>query len=145
MNGEFVLLENINNATFAQKLLGDGVAIVPSEGKVYSPVNGTVQVMFKTGHAIGLLSDNGDELLIHVGMDTVKLEGRGFSPKVKDGDKATKGQLLLEFDRELLIKEGFDITTPIIVTNLAVTNKTIDCSLYEGLEIVKGQKLFDLN
>ena len=85
MNGEFVLLENINNATFAQKLLGDGVAIVPSEGKVYSPVNGTVQVMFKTGHAIGLLSDNGDELLIHVGMDTVKLEGRGFSPKVKDG------------------------------------------------------------
>lgn len=145
MNGEFVLLENINNATFAQKLLGDGVAIVPSEGKVYSPVNGTVQVMFKTGHAIGLLSDNGDELLIHVGMDTVKLEGRGFSPKVKDGDKATKGQLLLEFDRELLIKEGFDITTPIIVTNLAVTNKTIDCFLYEGLEIVKGQKLFDLN
>ncbi|EGP4726538.1 MULTISPECIES: beta-glucoside-specific PTS transporter subunit IIABC [Enterococcus] len=145
MNGEFVLLENINDATFAQKLLGDGVAIVPSEGKVYSPVNGTVQVMFKTGHAIGLLSDNGDELLIHVGMDTVKLEGRGFSPKVKDGDKATKGQLLLEFDRELLIKEGFDITTPIIVTNLAVTNKTIDCSLYEGLEIVKGQKLFDLN
>ncbi|HGF7939804.1 TPA: glucose PTS transporter subunit IIA [Enterococcus faecium] len=145
MNGEFVLLENINDATFAQKLLGDGVAIVPSEGKVYSPVNGTVQVMFKTGHAIGLLSDNGDELLIHVGMDTVKLEGRGFSPKVKDDDKATKGQLLLEFDRELLIKEGFDITTPIIVTNLAVTNKTIDCSLYEGLEIVKGQKLFDLN
>ncbi len=145
MNGEFVLLENINDATFAQKLLGDGVAIVPSEGKVYSPVNGTVQVMFKTGHAIGLLSDNGDELLIHVGMDTVKLEGRGFSPKVKDGDKATKGQLLLEFDRELLIKEGFNITTPIIVTNLAVTNKTIDCSLYEGLEIVKGQKLFDLN
>ncbi len=144
MNGEFVLLENINDATFAQKLLGDGVAIVPSEGKVYSPVNGTVQVMFKTGHAIGLLSDNGDELLIHVGMDTVKLEGRGFSPKVKDGDKATKGQLLLEFD-ELLIKEGFNITTPIIVTNLAVTNKTIDCSLYEGLEIVKGQKLFDLN
>lgn len=83
MNGEFVLLENINNATFAQKLLGDGVAIVPSEGKVYSPVNGTVQVMFKTGHAIGLLSDNGDELLIHVGMDTVKLEGRGSHRKSK--------------------------------------------------------------
>lgn len=144
MNGEFVLLENINDATFAQKLLGDGVAILPSDGKVYSPVDGTIQVMFKTGHAIGILSDNGDELLIHVGMDTVKLEGKGFSPKVKDGDKVTKGQLLLEFNRELLLKEGFDITTPIVVTNLAVTNETVESSLYEGIDIVEGQKLFDL-
>ncbi|MEB5970147.1 beta-glucoside-specific PTS transporter subunit IIABC [Enterococcus gallinarum] len=144
MNGEFVLLENIKDATFAQKLLGDGVAIMPSEGKVYSPVDGTIQVMFKTGHAIGLLSDSGDELLIHVGMDTVKLEGRGFSPKVKGGDKVAKGQLLLEFDKELLVEEGFDITTPIVVANLAATNKTIECLLDEGFKITQGQKLFDL-
>ncbi|WP_121614182.1 glucose PTS transporter subunit IIA [Mesobacillus foraminis] len=144
MNGKFVPLENVKDATFAKKLLGDGAAIFPSEGKVYSPVDGTIQVMFKTGHAVGLLSDAGDEILIHVGMDTVTLEGKGFTPKVKDGDEVVKGQLLLDFDKEFLVKEGFDITTPIVVTNLGGTNKTIESSLSENADISAGQNIFNL-
>lgn len=144
LTGTVVSIEDVNDATFAQKLLGDGTAIVPTVGKVYSPVDGIIQVMFKTGHAIGILSDSGDELLIHVGMDTVKLEGKGFSPKVKDGERVIKGQLLLEFDIELLKKEGFDVTTPVVVTNLSTSNKRIEHISKGQDQVTRGQELFNL-
>ena len=93
------------------------MAVIPSEGKVYAPFDGTVQTIFPTGHAVGLLSAEGTELLIHIGMDTVKLEGKYYTTHVQDGSEVKKGDLLIEFDREGILGEGYDITTPIIVTN----------------------------
>lgn len=90
---------------------------MPREGKVVSPVDGVLTTFFPTGHAIGIQSDSGAEILIHVGMDTVQLEGKYFTPKAKQGEKIKKGQLLLEFDLEKIKKAGFDIITPVIVTN----------------------------
>ncbi|PAF22123.1 PTS beta-glucoside transporter subunit EIIBCA [Terribacillus saccharophilus] len=118
MSGDIVRLEDVNDSTFSKKLLGDGIAIHPSEGKVYAPFDGTVQVMFQTGHAIGLKSDAGDELLIHVGLDTVKLDGKGFTPHVDNNAVIQKGDLLLEFDMEMIRAAGFDLITPLIFTNL---------------------------
>ncbi|HZH63108.1 MAG TPA: beta-glucoside-specific PTS transporter subunit IIABC [Metabacillus sp.] len=125
MSGQIVDLENVNDATFSRKLLGNGIAINPSEGKVFAPTNGEIKVMFQTGHAIGLETESGDELLIHVGIDTVKLDGKGFNPKVSSGDKVKKGDLLLEFDINFIKSQGFDVTTPIIMTNLEETKKMI--------------------
>ena len=97
--------------------MGQGVAIVPEEGRLYAPVDGEVTTFFPTGHAIGMLSDNGAEILIHVGMDTVKMNGDGFTPKVAQGARVKKGDLLLEFDMAKIKAAGYSITTPIIITN----------------------------
>ena len=93
------------------------MAIIPSEGKVYAPFDGTVQTIFSTGHAVGLLGTDGTEILIHIGMDTVKLEGKYFTAHVQDGSDVKKGDLLIEFDREGILGKGYDITTHVIVTN----------------------------
>ena len=102
---------------FSREVLGNGIAIKPVNGRVYDPADGVISTFFATGHAVGITTDSGAELLIHVGMDTVKLEGKGFYPKKKEGDRVKKGELLLEFDLEMITKEGFSTTTPIIVTN----------------------------
>ncbi|WP_237579106.1 PTS sugar transporter subunit IIA [Candidatus Enterococcus willemsii] len=102
---------------FSQKLLDDGFAIRPTEGKVYAPFNGTVEMIFDTYHAIGLKSDTGTELLIHIGIDTVNLKKQGFVPKVQAGDTIKVGDLLMEFDIDQIKKSGYSIETPIVVTN----------------------------
>lgn len=117
VSGEAIALSQVKDETFASGVLGNGMAIVPSEGKVYAPFDGTVQTIFPTGHAVGLLSADGTELLIHIGMDTVKLEGKYYTAHVQDGSEVKKGDLLIEFDREAILGEGYDITTPVIVTN----------------------------
>lgn len=120
------LSESSDNA-FAAGILGDGIVIVPEEGKVYAPANGTVTTLFPTLHAIGLTTDNGVEVLIHIGINTVQMEGKGFTAHVKQGDHVTKGQLLLDVDLDLIKKEGFSTETPIILTNtkdLKQINKT---------------------
>ena len=117
LTGEAVALSNVNDATFANEIMGKGIAIIPSEGKVTSPFNGRVLTAFITGHAIGLIDENGVELLIHVGIDTVRLDGKYFNMKVKDGDLVKKGDVLLEFDAEAIKAEGYDLITPVIVTN----------------------------
>ncbi|MGN7942083.1 beta-glucoside-specific PTS transporter subunit IIABC [Virgibacillus sp. 6R] len=144
MEGVIVPIDKVKDATFAKKLLGDGIAIIPSVGKVYSPVDGKIQVMFKTGHAIGLLSDKGDEILIHVGIDTVKLDGNGFTPKVSDGDQVIAGDLLLEFDIEYIKSQGYDVTTPIVVTNLSSTNKKVTRLLKENESVEKLQPMIEM-
>lgn len=144
LDGKVISIEEVKDATFARKLLGDGLAVIPSDGKVYSPVNGKVQVMFKTGHAIGLLSEKGDEILIHVGLDTVKLEGEGFSPIVNDGDQVKVGDLLLEFDIPYIQSQGYDITTPIVVTNQTETNKRISSLFETNEEIEKLQPIIKI-
>ena len=106
-------------------MLGIGVAVRPWEGKLYAPVNGTVASVFDTGHALGIVAENGAELLIHVGMDTVELQGKYFKPHVKAGDRVKTGDMLLTFDKEAIEKEGYETVTPVIVSNS--TNHTAVC------------------
>ena len=102
---------------FQRKLMGSGIAIFPESGKVCAPFDGKVNTVFPTKHAIGLTSDEGIELIIHVGLDTVELNGEGFVQHVQDNQEVKKGDLLLEVDLDFIQKKGYDITTPIIVTN----------------------------
>lgn len=118
LKGEAVLLENIEDPMFAQKILGDGIAIEPSEGKVYSPADGTVSMIADTKHAIGINTQDGLELLIHIGMDTVALKGEGYIPKVEAGASVKKGDLLMEFDMDFIKEKGYSCVTPMIVTNM---------------------------
>ena len=117
LKGEVVPLNEVKDATFAQGILGDGVAIAPAGGVVVSPIDGEVKVAFPTGHAYGLVSASGVEILIHIGMDTVELNGEGFKPLVKTGDKVRKGQPLVEVDWDLLKSKGYEIVTPVVVSN----------------------------
>lgn len=115
--GRSAALSEVNDDVFSKEVLGKGAAILPSEGKVYAPADGTLTVFFETGHAVGMQTAGGAELLIHVGLDTVNLQGKYFTPKAKAGDQVKAGQLLLEFDLEAIKKEGYDTVIPIIVTN----------------------------
>ncbi len=117
--GDVVPLSEVKDEVFSSGAMGKGVAIKPSEGKVYAPCDATISVFFPTGHAIGLQADNGVEILIHVGMDTVNLNGKGFTPKAKVGDKVKKGDLLLEVDLKEIEKANLSTITPIIITNSA--------------------------
>jgi PTS system beta-glucosides-specific IIC component len=117
MTGSVLALDQVPDSTFASGLLGQGVAIIPSVGNVIAPFSGEVASIFQTKHAIGLLSDSGIELLIHVGIDTVKLDGVPFTAHVKEGDKIKEGDLLLEFDRQAILDAGYDLVTPIIISN----------------------------
>ena len=117
MQGECIPLEEVKDATFSQGILGKGTAVIPEKGEVRAPFDGRIDVMFETGHAVGMTSEDGVELLIHVGMDTVNLEGKYFYPKKASGDKVKKGEVILEFDKDEIVKAGYDITTPIIVSN----------------------------
>ena len=103
--------------TFAAGVLGHGIAVEPSEGKVYAPFDGTCESVFDTKHALNLLSEDGVELLIHVGLETVSLQGEPFKAHVKGGEKIKKGQLLLEFDMDMIQNKGCKTVTPVIVTN----------------------------
>jgi len=117
MTGTVLALDQIPDPTFASGLLGQGAAIIPSDNKVIAPFAGEVASLFQTRHAIGLLSHSGVELLIHVGIDTVRLGGKPFTAHVKVGDTFSAGELLLEFDRHDILDAGYDLATPIIITN----------------------------
>ena len=97
--------------------MGNGVAIRPVKGKVKAPFDGIITTFFPTGHAIGMEADNGAEVLIHVGMDTVSLDGEGFVPQVKEGDRVKKGQLLLKFDMDVIKAHGLETITPVVLTS----------------------------
>ena len=115
--GKAIALSEVKDEAFASGAMGQGIAVDPAKGEVYAPCDGEITVFFPTGHAIGLHTDDGAELLIHVGMDTVKLNGRGFTPMVKQGERVKKGQLLLKFDIQLLKEEGYSVFTPIVIAN----------------------------
>ena len=117
MNGTVIPLSEVPDAVFSSEMLGKGFGVEPSEGKAYAPVDGEVTTVFDTKHALGLMSKNGVELLIHIGMDTVKLNGKGFDVKVKTGDQVKAGDLLAEFDMDLIKGEGYPVTTAVVVTN----------------------------
>ncbi|MDT8715970.1 PTS glucose transporter subunit IIA [Clostridium sp. 19966] len=119
LKGEVKALSEVKDEVFSTGALGKGVAIEPTEGKVVAPISGVLTTVFPTGHAIGITSDGGAEILIHVGMDTVQLDGKYFTVKVKQGDHVTVGQELLEFDIKAIKAAGYSLTTPIVVTNSA--------------------------
>lgn len=119
IKGNVLPLKEAKDTAFAQGALGQGVVIEPTEGKVIAPFDGTVVTLFPTKHAIGLISDNGLELLIHIGIDTVQLDGKGYTTFVSQGDKVTKGQTLIEFDIKAIEAAGFSTQTPVIITNSA--------------------------
>ena len=117
LEGEMRVLTEIEDPVFSSEALGKGCAIEPSKGEVVAPFDGTIEQVAETKHAIGMTGDNGLEVLIHVGMDTVELKGKGYEPMVKVGDKVKKGQLLLKFDMAAISAAGYKLTTPVIITN----------------------------
>lgn len=117
--GRAVPVTEVNDPTFSQGLLGDGVAVIPEEGNIYAPEDGTIGMVFDTLHAVSMTTEYGAEILIHVGLDTVKLKGEGFEGHVKSGDKVKKGQLLLTVDLEKIKEAGYDIITPMLICNTA--------------------------
>ena len=117
MTGKAVPITEVPDPTFAEGMLGDGIAIIPSEGKVYAPCNATVDMMFTTGHAVSLVAENGAEILIHVGLETVGLEGKPFKVHVENGQKVKKGDLMIEVDLEAVKAAGLNTITPMLVCN----------------------------
>lgn len=123
LTGNVRSLENVPDPVFAQKMMGDGFAIEPTDGVVVSPIHGEVVQVFPTKHAVGLRSDQGLEILIHVGIDTVHMQGEGFEAYVKVGDRVKAGDLLLSFDLTLVQQKAKSSLTPVVITNGEVVNE----------------------
>lgn len=117
LKGTVIPLDQVEDEAFSSGVLGKGAAAIPEEGVLWAPADGTISAMFPTGHAIGMVTESGAEVLMHVGMDTVKLNGEGFKPLIKAGDQVRKGQPLLEFDMKLIQETGYSLVTPVLVTN----------------------------
>ena len=129
-------LTEVKDPTFSQEILGKGAAIIPEKGVVYAPFDGKVDAVFETGHALGLVSEDGVELLVHVGIDTVNLKGKHFT-----GDTMKKGDILLEFDIDKIKADGYDVTTPIIISNTEQFAKVKAC---EDKVVTKESKLLSV-
>lgn len=132
INGTVVALEDVEDEVFSEKVLGEGIAIEPTEGKLYAPCDGKIESVFDTKHAVNIVSDNGCEILLHIGIDTVKLNGKFFESHIKDGQTIKKGDLLISFDIDEIKKAGYKTTTPMIVCN------TDD---YESIKTVASGKI----
>ena len=115
--GRAVALSEVNDPTFAEEMLGKGAAVIPEDGKICAPADGEIGMVFDTLHAVSMTTDFGAEILIHIGLDTVKMKGEGFTGHVKAGDHVKKGDLLLEVDLEKVKAAGYDTITPVIVCN----------------------------
>lgn len=120
--GKMIPLSEVEDEVFSSGALGGGIAFAPGVGEVYAPCDGVIATFFPTGHAIGMVAEDGAEVLIHVGMDTVALNGEGFTPMAKEGDKVKKGQLLLKFDIDFITQKGYKTVTPVIITNVEAEN-----------------------
>lgn len=141
MEGKLVSIREVSDPTFSEEILGKGVAIIPSENQVFAPVDGTIRTVFPTGHAIAIVANEGAEILIHVGIDTVKLNGRHFSIHVKEGDVVKKGVLLIEADIKQIKAEGYDVITPVIVCNSQDFTKI---EMEKTKEVVQGEGIMYL-
>ena len=139
VSGTVKALSDVPDKTFAEKVLGDGAAIIPEEGKVYAPADGTVANIMDSKHGIMFVTDSGAEVLIHIGLDTVNLKGKYFKSYVSDGDKVKKGTLLVEFDLEAIKGEGYNLITPMVVTNISDYIKAV-CMEKENTAINAGDK-----
>ena len=142
VKGEAVPSSEVNDPTFAEEMLGKGMAIKPSEGKVYAPFDGEVAMVFDTKHAVSLVSAKGTELLIHVGLDTVMLKGEHYTVHVEAGASVKKGDLLLEFDMEAIKAAGYDTIVPVVVCNTD-DYKNIICTT--GKQVEPGDTVMELD
>ncbi len=141
VKGKAIDLKEVSDATFSSGMLGQGVAIIPEEGKIYAPADGTVDMIFDTLHAVSMTSNEGVEILVHVGLDTVTMKGDGFEGFVKNGDKVKKGDLLLTVDLEKVKAAGFDTVTPMLVCN------TDEYDAVEGIfgkDVVPGEDVVSI-
>lgn len=136
LHGEILPLSNVKDAAFSQGILGKGLAIEPDQGEVVSPVNGVITTLFPAYHAIGITADSGVEILIHVGMDTVQLEGTHFHPVIQQGERVTVGQKLLEFDIEEIRKAGYSLITPVVITNSSQYLDILETGLKSSEELL---------
>ena len=144
ISGKVIELEKVDDPVFSSGAMGKGIAIEPMDNKVYAPFNGTIEFIAETKHAIGLLSEDGVEVLIHVGMDTVKMQGRGFNVKTSVNSKIKAGDLLLEFDRNAIEKEGYSLITPVVITNADNYEDNVLCineEVKNGREIINQKQL----
>lgn len=141
LSGEVIPIERVEDEVFSQKILGRGIAVEPTEGKLYAPCDGVIESVFDTRHAVSITADSGAEILLHIGIDTVKLEGKYFEAHTKNGQRVKKGDLLISFDMEKIRGEGFKLTTPMIICN------SEDYSSFEPLkqgEIMWGEELLKI-
>ena len=140
-DGRTIPMDEVNDQTFAQELLGPGIAIVPSNGTVVSPIDGTIATVMDTKHAVCIQGEDGLELIVHAGLDTVELNGKYYQTYKEIGDQVKAGDVLLEFDLEEITKAGYDVTTPIVITNLG-DYKITKC--LTGQQVKAGEELIQL-
>lgn len=138
LTGRIIPLSEVKDEVFSGEMMGKGCAVIPEEGKIYAPFDGKIVSILDSHHAVGIESRDGVEILIHVGMDTVKLNGEGFTSYVEEGDMVKAGQLILEFDKEKIKAAGYEVTTPVIVTN---TDEFTDISCAASGEVKHGDNL----
>ncbi len=130
--GTLVPLAEVNDPTFAEEILGKGAAVIPTEGKIYAPADGSIGMVFDTKHAVSLTTEYGAEILVHVGLDTVELKGEHYQAHVAAGDQVKKGDLMISFDIEKIKEAGYDVVTPVLVCNT---------SDYAAVEAVPGKNV----
>ena len=143
LNGELVPLKEVSDEVFSSGMLGEGIAIEPNNGKLVAPCAGVVGHIFDTQHAMNIVSDFGCEILLHIGLDTVKLKGKGFNVKVKEGQRVNKGDILCEFDSKIIKGAGLKTTTPMVITNaneFAKIDARPKCSINAGDSVLKIDK-----
>ena len=140
-DGRTIPMDEVNDQTFAQELLGPGIAIVPSNGTVVSPIDGTIATVMDTKYAVCIQGEDGLELIVHAGLDTVELNGKYYQTYKEIGDQVKAGDVLLEFDLEEITKAGYDVTTPIVITNLG-DYKITKC--LTGQQVKAGEEVIQL-
>ena len=140
-DGRTIPMDEVNDQTFAQELLGPGIAIVPSNGTVVSPINGTIATVMDTKHAVCIQGEDGLELIVHAGLDTVELNGKYYQTYKEIGDQVKAGDVLLEFDLEEITKAGYAVTTPIVITHLG-DYKITKC--LTGQQVKAGEEVIQL-
>jgi len=142
-SGQIIGIEQVKDEMFAGKMLGDGLAFISTNGEVVSPCDGVITAIFSTNHAVGITTDNGAEILIHIGIDTVKAQGDGFKGFVKKGERVTRAQKLIAFDKHKLEEKGYDLTIPMIITNMdeiaikVIANEVVN----KGTEVMLFEKI----
>lgn len=139
--GKLVSIKEVSDPTFSEEVLGKGTAIIPADGKFYAPVDGTISTVFPTGHAAAITSSEGVEILIHIGLDTVKLEGKYFTIHAEEGQEIKKGDLILEADLDQIKAEGYDIITPVIICN---SDEYSEIQMMEPGDVTQGDDILKL-
>lgn len=139
--GKCMPIKEVSDPTFGEEILGKGIAMIPSENKFYAPADGTVTTVFPTGHAVAVTSEDGVEILIHVGLDTVKLDGKYYTKYVTENQKVLKGDLLIEADLEQIKAEGYDIITPVVICN---SDEFAEIELLTNKDVTNGETVMRL-